>query len=109
MIDASETSVAINWTEAQSLVSSLVAYFDISASGTHVGIIVFSRDAEIWLYFNTLQENNITAENVKKVVKRLQPMEGSSRLDVAMLLAEEELFNEANGMRSEIPKVIGAI
>lgn len=86
-------------------VSSVVDSFEISARGTRIGIIVFSRDAEIPLYFNTLQENNITVENVKKVVNNLQHKEGWSRFDVAMLLAEEELFNEATGMRSEIPKV----
>lgn len=86
-------------------VSSVVNSFDISARGTHIGLIVFSRDAEIPLYFNTLQENILTAKNVTKVVNNLQYKEGWSRFDLALLLAEEELFNEATGMRSEIPKV----
>ena len=86
-------------------VSSIVASFDVSASGIHVGLIVFGRDAEIALHFDTLQENNLTVENVNKVVDNLRPREGLSRFDVAMLLAEEELFNEAAGMRNEIPKV----
>lgn len=87
------------------IVSSIVTSFDISASGTHIGLIAFSRDAEVSLYFNTLEENNITVENVRKVVSNLRLREGQSRFDVAMLLAEEELFNEATGMRNEIPKV----
>lgn len=89
----------------KALVSSIVASFKMSSSETHVGIVVFSRDAEILLYFNTLQENNLTKENVLKVLDKLKPMQGSSRFDVAMQLTEEELFNEANGMRIEIPKV----
>ena len=89
----------------KALVSSIVTSFEISSSKTHVGIVVFSRDAEIPLHFNTLQENNLTKENVQKVLDELKPMQGSSRFDVAMQLTEEELFNEANGMRIEIPKV----
>lgn len=105
LIDASDTVDAKNWTKMKALVSSIVASFKMSSSETHVGIVVFSRDAEIPLYFNTLQENNLTKENVQKVLDKLKPMQGSSRFDVAMQLTEEELFNEANGMRIEIPKV----
>ena len=105
LIDASDPSVATNWTSLLNFVSSIVASFDISSSGTHVGLIVFSRNADVQLYFNTLQENNLTVENVKRVVSNLRPKGGFSRFDLAMLLAEEELFNEATGMRNEIPKV----
>lgn len=105
MIDASDSVTKKNWPIMLEFVSSVVNSFDISARGTHIGLIVFSRDAEIPLYFNTLQENILTAKNVTKVVNNLQYKEGWSRFDLALLLAEEELFNEATGMRSEIPKV----
>ena len=105
MIDASDSVTNENWPIMLEFVSSVVDSFDISAGGTHIGLIVFSRDAEIPLYFNTLQENNHTATNVTKVVNNLQRKDGWSRFDLALLLAEEELFNEATGMRSEIPKV----
>jgi len=105
MIDASESVTNENWPIMLEFVSSVVDSFDISARGTHIGLIVFSRDAEIQLYFNTLQENNHTATNVTKVVNNLQRKDEWSRFDLALLLAEEELFNEATGMRSEIPKV----
>ena len=105
LVGASDTAVAKNWTKMKALASSIVASFRIFSSETHVGIVLFSRDAEIPLYFNTLQENNLTKENVQKVLDKLKPMQGSIRFDVAMQLTEEELFNEANGMRIEIPKV----
>lgn len=105
MIDASDSVTKKNWPIMLEFVSSVVNSFDIFARGTHIGLIVFSRDAEIPLYFNTLQENILTAKNVTKVVNNLQYKEGWSRFDLALLLAEEELFNDATGMRSEIPKV----
>lgn len=105
LIDGSDSVTKKNWPNMLEFVSSVVESFDISPSGTHIGLIVFSRDAEVPLYFNTLQGNNLTAENVTKVVNNLRYKEGWSRFDLAMLLAEEELFNEASGMRSEIPKV----
>lgn len=105
MIDASDSVTTENWPIMLEFVSSVVDSFDISPRGTHIGLIVFSRDAQISLYFNTLQENNRTATNVTKVVNNLQYKDGWSRFDLALLLAEEELFNEATGMRSEIPKV----
>ena len=105
MIDASDSVTNENWPIMLEFVSSVVDSFDISARGTHIGLIVFSRDAQISLYFNTLQENNLTATNVTEVVNNLQYKDGWSRFDLALLVAEEELFNEATGMRSEIPKV----
>ena len=105
MIDASDSVSKENWPIILEFVSSVVHSFDISARGTHIGLIVFSRDAEISLYFNTLKDDNLTATNVTKVVNNLQFRDTWSRFDLALLLAEEELFNEATGMRSEIPKV----
>lgn len=105
LIDASDTVEKQNWPSMLEFVSSVVDSFDISPSGTHIGLIIFSREAEVALYFNTLQGNNLTAENVTKVVKNLRFKDGWSRFDLAVLLAEEELFSEATGMRSEIPKV----
>lgn len=105
MIDASESVTNENWPFMLEFVSAVVHSFDISARGTHIGLIVFSRDAAITLYFNTLQEHNLTATNVTKVVNNLQYKDGWSRFDLALLLAEEELFNEATGMRNEISKV----
>lgn len=105
MIDASESVTNENWPFMLEFVSAVVHSFDISARGTHIGLIVFSRDAAITLYFNTLQEHNLTATNVTKVVNNLQYKDGWSRFDLASLLAEEELFNEATGMRNEISKV----
>lgn len=105
LIDSSDSVTKHNWPSMLEFASSVVESFDISPSGTHIGLTVFSEDAEVVLYFNTLQGNNLTAENVTKVVNNLRYKEGWSRLDIAMLLVEEELFNEATGMRSEIPKV----
>ena len=105
MIDGSESVTKENWPFMLEFVSSVLDSFDISVRGTHIGLIVFSRDAAILLYFNTLQEINLTATNVTKVVNNLQYKDGWSRFDLALLLAEEELFNEATGMRNEIPKV----
>lgn len=105
LIDASDSVTKYNWPSMLEFASTVVESFDISPIGTHIGLIVFSEDAEVVLYFNTLKGNNLTAENVTKVVNNLRYKEGWSRLDIAMLLAEEELFNEATGMRSEIPKV----
>ena len=86
-------------------VSSVVDSFDISTRGTHIGVVVFSHNADIPLYFNTLRENNLTAGNVKHVIKNLRHKKNWMSLDKALLVADEELFNEATGMRSEIPQV----
>ncbi|PFX15746.1 Equistatin [Stylophora pistillata] len=106
LIDASDSVTNENWPKMLEYVSTIVDSFEISARGTHVGLIVFSRGAEIPLYFNTLQEYNLTADNVKKVVSNLNYKEGWSRFDLALSVTEEELFNGASGMRNEVPKVL---
>lgn len=105
LIDSSDSVAKKYWPKMLEFVSTIVDSFDISAGGTHVGLIVFSRDAEIPLYFNTLQGNNLTADNVKKFVSNLKYMEGWSRFDLAMSVTEDELFSGASGMRNGIPKV----
>lgn len=106
LIDSSDSVAKKYLPKMLEFVSTIVDSFDISAGGTHVGLIVFSRDAEIPLYFNTLQGNNLTADNVKKFVSNLKYMEGWSRFDLAMSVAEDELFSGASGMRNGIPKIL---
>lgn len=104
VIDVSESSAA-NWTRTLNFVHSVVGSFNISASGTHLGLIAFSSKAEIELYFNTFLGANLTVEKVKTVVSTLLPREGPIRFEEALLLAEEELFRQENGMREGVSKV----
>jgi len=105
LIDVSESS-AVNRTRTLNFVRSLVGSFNISASGTHLGLIAFSSEAEIELYFNTLKGTNLTVEKVKTVVSTLLPSEGPIQFEEAMLLAEQELFKQENGMREDVSKTL---
>ena len=104
-LDSSDTENEQNWQTLLEFSAAFLDAFTISAHRTHVGLIVFSTHADVPLYFNTLREENLTTEGVKKIIYGLKPKGGVIRLDRALLGAEEELFSEENGMRIELPKV----
>ena len=65
---------------------------------------MYSTHARVALKFNTLEGGKLTAAGVKQVLRGLVYQPGSNRLDRGLLKAED-IFSEAQGMRSELPKV----
>ena len=83
---------------------SLVYLFEVSAEGTHVGLISFNDDAELLFDFkdNRYHTQNQLRQRIKEIPLKL---ELKTRTDLALTLAKEKLFSVEGGDRPDVPNV----
>lgn len=79
--------------------------FDVSESGTHVGLVVYSTEASVQLRFNEFAGAQLNAVNVKRKIQKLPHTRGYTYIDKALDLADMEIFSEKGGMRANVSKV----
>jgi len=88
----------------QSLVSFL-HLFDVSAEGTHVGMISFNDNAE--LLFDFKDDRYHTEDQLKERIKEIPlKLELKTRTDLALTLAKEKLFSVEGGDRPDVPNAL---
>lgn len=84
---------------------SFVHLFDVSAEGTHVGMISFNNDAE--LLFNFKDDRYHTENQLKERIKEIPlKLELKTRTDLALTLAKEKLFSVEGGDRPNVPNAL---
>ena len=94
-----------NWNRVLSFVQTLVRYFGVSPSGSHIALIRYSSDPELILKFNSLTGSQLSVSEVNGQVARLACRSGFNRIDKAMDLADKEVLTSTAGMR-DVPRVI---
>lgn len=79
--------------------------FEVSAKGTHVGMISFNKDAELLFDFNDSRYYN--NDDLKKRIREI-PLKRAfqTRTDLALTAAKNQLFSETGGDRSDVPNVL---
>lgn len=105
MIDSSESVGLENFNNIKKMVDKTLTLFTISERKTHVGLVVIDSVPQIELNLNTLQGNNITQDHVMKVVDGLQFISGQTRIDLALRMAQKEVFSKSGGARDNAHKV----
>lgn len=88
-----------------SFVQTLVRYFGVSPSGSHIALIRYSSDPELVLKLNTLTGSRLSVSEVNGQVARLVCRPGFNQIDKAMDLANKEVLTSPAGMR-DVPRVI---
>ena len=84
--------------------ASFLHLFDVSARGTHVGMISFSNDAE--LLFDFKDDRYYNEDQLRKRIKKIPLKRGAkTRTDLALTLANEKLFSVEGGDRPGVPNV----
>ena len=86
-------------------VQEVATEFDISTNGTHIGVIVYSNDANVFMRFNSLKGAHLNPVEVSKRMRELPHHRNCTFIDKALLLADKELFSEDGGMRPGVKKV----
>ena len=94
-----------NWNQVLSFVQTLVRYFGVSPSGSHIALIRYSSDPNLVLKFNTLTGSRLSVSEVNGQVTRLICRPGFNRIDKALDLADKEVLTPAAGVR-DVPRVI---
>ena len=101
MIDSSASVGRRNWERMKRFIKAIVSKLDVSPSGTHVAAAVYSTDAGVLLRFTSGQ----TVDRVNRAFDGMTWKRGFTFTDQALLLADSDLFQTANGMRPSVSKV----
>ena len=72
---------------------------------THVAVLAYSTGANVEFRFNRLTGSAITEAAYYGLIDRIRFQRGYTFIDKALLLADREIFTQANGMRSQLPQV----
>lgn len=93
-----------NFEKAKEFVISLVHKLQISSHGTRIGIIPYHSEAQLAVKFADVAHQ--TPDAMTKLIKGIPYTSGMTRTDVAIELANSQLFTDAGGQRSDKPNVL---
>ena len=88
-------------------VADLVKHFKVSQEGTHFGAIVFSSTPE--LQFSFADKQFYKSKRLRKKIQSFSYLGEGTRTDLALTLANTELFSEQGGDRVDKSNVLVVI
>merc|ERR1712168_1198593 len=98
----SSGSLRADYHREKAFLKEIAAAFGISESGSRAGVVTFSFDAELSIRMNDYFDQ-IAFDNAVDAI----PLMGSiTRIDRALRLAQRELFDESNGGRRGVSKIL---
>ena len=83
----------------------VISEFNVGPDGTHVAVVAYSTNSKLEFTFNTLTGAQITAEEYGKLIDNMGFQRGFTYIDKALIMADEQVFTTAAGMRPEVPQV----
>lgn len=105
VLHASEDIGSLEWEKIQQFAQALADRFEVSAGGTHVGVVRYGDSASTILRFNTYTGGDINEENVRRTIRGLATEGTRNTMNNGLTAADDELFNLENGMRERAMKV----
>ena len=108
LVDRSGSIDKQNFEKVKSFVLNVIAGFDVSKNGTHIGIISYSSDAKTIISFDQFDDPNFDYEKLNDTIRDglASPEGGTTRIDLALKTADEELFSDITKYRSFVPKIL---
>ena len=101
LMDASGSILPKEFQLLKAFVKQVIDFLLIGPSLTHIGVIEYSRAANMELSFSTSYDK----EEIKRLVDNVTHTAGITRIDLALKVASEELFTSEGGMRESSKKV----
>lgn len=84
----------------------MVDAFAVSARGTHLSVATVGKVPKLALKFNTLRGSDYNLNEVKRRISQIPYVEvDTTRLDLGLQKAADEMFTSQSGMRPEASKV----
>lgn len=105
LVDSSGSIGRRNWERMKNFVNSVIKSFKVGSDKSHVAIIEYSTEAKVTFKFNTLRGSAITSQAYENMVKKMSWQRGYTYIDKALILANSQVFNVKDGMRTNVPKV----
>ena len=104
IIDRSGSIGAANFEKAKNFVVSLVHKLPISSHGTRLGIIPYNSRAQVSVRFSDVQHQ--TPDAMARLIRGIPYTSGNTRTDVAIELANSQLFSSSGGDRTDKDNVL---
>lgn len=101
VLDASGTLTS-DFTNAKRFLNSLAEGFGVSRTGSRASVITFSYKAVHAIKF----DDHYDIESFKSAVDRLPLLNSTTRIDIALRLAQQEMFERRNGYRDDMNKIL---
>ena len=107
LVDQSGSINVENFEKVKNFILGVIAGFNASREGTHIGIIKYSTDATTVLRFNEFDDPNFDYENLNQTLQNALdlPSGGKTRIDLALRKADRDLFSGPSRYRTFVPKV----
>lgn len=106
LIASSPQTTPTKWSSILDDVNSMVDSFTVSPRGTHLSVATVGEVTKVALKFNTLKGSDYNLNEVKRRISQIPYEEvDTTRLDLGLQKAADEMFTEQSGMRNEASKV----
>ena len=78
-----------------------IGRMEIGPTGNHIAALSFGNTANIFLRFDTVTGADLTRRNLVNMFANFTKNGGLTRIDLALLMAESDIFKAENGMRTD--------
>lgn len=96
ILDSSGSIEMEDFDGARNFIENLAKTFKIAPQKTHVGLMIYSDEAKIMSRFGKIMSH----QDLRAELDSLPHLRGKTRIDLALKLASDQLFNRNEGMRS---------
>lgn len=105
ILDGSSSISSNNWLIIKDFVKRIVDRFEVSPTVSQFAMLEYSDEPKVYLRFNDFTGAQLNSVNVKRKVEEILQSKGKTFIDKALILANQEIFTEENGMRPGVKKV----
>ena len=91
-------SVESHWERERSFIKQLAQQIWISPDGGHASVVQFSRDAQLMINF----DDHASLSEFETALDGLNHWDGTTRIDLGLKVALDQMFQVANGMRPDV-------
>lgn len=105
IVDSSGSIGRSNWGKMLQFLKDMVKAFNVGPDKTHIAVIAYSNRAIVEFKFDRLRGSQVTEAGYYQLIDRIRFQRGFTFIDKALILADEQIFTRAAGMRPELPQV----
>ena len=101
IVDTSDSINVDDFDLVKQFMTETIGRMEIGPTGNHIAAVSFGNTANIFLRFDTVTGADLTRRNLVNMFANFTKNGGLTRIDLALLMAERDIFKAENGMRTD--------
>ena len=101
IVDTSDSISAGDFVLVKEFMTETIGRMEIGPTGNHIAAVSFGNTAEVFMRFDTVTGADLNRRNLANIFANFTKNGGLTRIDLALLMAERDIFAEENGMRTD--------